>query len=53
MNILEDSEEDEDTVTFMSNMLMEVMGSEVFDSAPALERSHRVGKMSDKAEKSL
>ena len=23
---------------------MEIMGSEVFDSAPALERSHRVGK---------
>ena len=28
----------------MSNMLMEIMGSGIFDSAPALERSHRVGK---------
>ena len=44
VNVPEDSEGGEDPVAFMSSMLMEIMGSEVFDSAPALERSHRVGK---------
>lgn len=44
VNVPEDSEGGEDPVAFMSKMLMEIMGSEVFDSAPALERSHRVGK---------
>ena len=44
VNVPEGSEGDEDPVAFMSNMLMEIMGREVFDSAPTLERSHRVGK---------
>lgn len=52
VNVPENSEGDEDPVTFMSNMLMEVMGSEVFDTPPALERSHRVGKKPDKTGKS-
>lgn len=44
INVPEDSEGTEDTVNFMSNMLMEITGNALFDSAPILERVHRVGK---------
>lgn len=44
INVPEDSEGTEDTVNFMSGMLMEVTGHTLADSAPTLERAHRVGK---------
>lgn len=44
INVPEDSEGDKDTVTFEPDMLIEMMDGRVFNSAPALERSHRVGK---------
>lgn len=43
INVLEGSEGNQDTVKFMSNMLMELTGNNLFDSAPVLERAHRVG----------
>lgn len=44
VNVPEDSEGVEDTVNFMSTMFMEITGNALFDSAPVLERAHRVGK---------
>lgn len=44
INVPEGSEGDGDTVTFMSEMLMEITGGKVFNSAPTLDRAHRVGK---------
>lgn len=44
INVPEDSEGTEDTVNFMSSMLMEITGNAVFVSAPILERAHRVDK---------
>lgn len=43
VNVLEGSEGNQDTVAFMSKMLMELTGENLFDSAPVLERAHRVG----------
>lgn len=48
VNVPEDSEGVEDTVKFVLNMLMEIMGNALFESAPALERAHRVGKKPEK-----
>lgn len=48
VNVPEDSEGDEDTVKFVLNMLMEITGNALFESAPALERAHRVGKKPEK-----
>lgn len=41
LNIPESSEEGKDPVKFMSDVLMEVMGPEVFSAPPELERAHR------------
>lgn len=43
-NLPEDSEGDENTVTFVSNMLFKIMSKDVFDNTPALARAHRVGQ---------
>ncbi len=48
-NVPEDSEGVEDTVKFVSSMLMDITDSTLFESAPALERAHRVGKKPEKA----
>lgn len=49
VNVSEDSEGVEDTVKFVSNMLMEITGNALFESVPALERAHRVSKKPEKA----
>ena len=49
VNVPEDSEGAEDTVKFVSGMLMEVTGNALFESAPALERAHRIGKKPEKS----
>ncbi|KAK3542801.1 hypothetical protein QTP70_003012 [Hemibagrus guttatus] len=41
LNVPEKSERGQSTVKFVSEMLMEVMGQEVFESFPELERAHR------------
>lgn len=41
LNIPEGSEDGKDPVKFMSEVLMEVMGPEVFSAPPELERAHR------------
>lgn len=41
LNIPENSEKGQPTVKFVSEMLMEIMGEEVFEKPPELERAHR------------
>ncbi len=41
LNVPEDSEKGQPVVQFVSEMLMEVMGKDVFDKPPELERAHR------------
>ncbi|CAI5682234.1 unnamed protein product [Oreochromis niloticus] len=41
LNIPEGSEDGKDPIKFISDVLMEVMGSEVFPAPPELERAHR------------
>lgn len=41
LNVPENSEKGQSTVKFVSEMLMEVMGQEVFEKLPELERAHR------------
>lgn len=41
LNVPENSEKGQSTVTFVSEMLVEVMGQEVFEKPPELERAHR------------
>lgn len=41
VNVPEGSENGQDPVTFIAEMLLEMTGTEVFDKPPALERAHR------------
>ncbi len=41
LNVPENSKKGQSTVKFVSEMLMEVMGQEVFEKPPELERAHR------------
>lgn len=41
INVPEGSENGQDTIQFISKMLLDIMGPEVFDKAPELERAHR------------
>lgn len=41
LNVPEDSEKGQATTKFVSELLKEVMGEQVFDKAPELERAHR------------
>ena len=41
LNVPEDSEKGQYTVKFISDLLMEAMGEEVFENPPELERAHR------------
>lgn len=41
LNVPENSEKGQSNVKFVSEMLMEVMGQEVFEKPPELERAHR------------
>lgn len=38
----------EDAVNFVSNMLMEIMGNALFESAPVLDRAHRADQKPEK-----
>ena len=48
-NIVERSDTNTDPVAFMSKLLFDLAGNEVFQTAPELERAHRVGSRQDDA----
>ncbi len=42
LNVPENSKKGQSTVMFVSEVLMEVMGRQIFEKSPELERAHRL-----------